>query len=512
MGFKVEQKIGKNVYIYEAESYWDKNKQQSRQRRKYVGKKDLKTGKVVTPQRSNRPKLSKDYGTVYLLERMSKEIGLTKLLKEYFEDDYEKILALVYFMITDRQALYLYKDWVGSTYIGNNVYMTPKDISAFLHKLSECELMRSKFLSTWTKKMGSNGAVVFDITSLSSYGTLNEYVEWGYNRDGEQLPQINLGVVFSEEKRLPLFYKTYQGSIPDVVTLKNMTTEIKAHGISNTLFVLDRGFYSKGNINKILEYKFNFIISASNTSSIINKLLEKQYNNIMSSSAAFLYGKEIVHHVEEDVVIGGNHLKAHIYYSDKRRSDEYNRFMRRLLEIEESIKLKEFKNEESARDFFGTVPSSYTKFFSITTLDGVIKINKNMEKINVRLEKMGTMILLTNTDRDRSSILDLYKRRDGIEKVFDTLKNDLHGNRIRVHSKDSMDGLMFIKFISLILYSQILNTMKEKKLNKKYTVRELLQELKKLKKVEMVNGESYTTEISKKQRDILESFAVPVPL
>jgi transposase len=64
-------------------------------------------------------------------------------------------------------------------------------------------------------------------------------VEWGYNRDKEQLAQINICL--------------HSGSLKDVSTLK--TTLAKMNSVSEgkpTLVVMDKGFFSTGNINAIL--------------------------------------------------------------------------------------------------------------------------------------------------------------------------------------------------------------------------------------------------------------------
>ncbi len=46
MTYIIEQKVGNNIYVYEVESYWDKEKKQPRQRRNYLGRKDIMTGDV----------------------------------------------------------------------------------------------------------------------------------------------------------------------------------------------------------------------------------------------------------------------------------------------------------------------------------------------------------------------------------------------------------------------------------------------------------------------------------
>ena len=53
----------------------------------------------------------------------------------------------------------------------------------------------------------------------------------------------------------------------------------------------------------------------------------------------------------------------------------------------------------------------------------------------------------------------------------------------------------------------MIRTMRAEKLFKKYTIRELLTELKKIKRAK-INDEVIITEISKKQRKIFETFNI----
>lgn len=54
------------------------------------------------------------------------------------------------------------------------------------------------------------------------------------------LIDFNLGLVLSLHRHLPLYFKLFPGSINDVVTLKNLVAEVKAFGITKSLFILDR--------------------------------------------------------------------------------------------------------------------------------------------------------------------------------------------------------------------------------------------------------------------------------
>ncbi len=94
MTFLVEQKIGKHIYVYEAQCYWDKNKKQSRQKRRYVGKKNIASGEITTPRKNKYVKQVRDYGHIYLVKQIAKQIGLADCIKEIFPDIAEEILHL----------------------------------------------------------------------------------------------------------------------------------------------------------------------------------------------------------------------------------------------------------------------------------------------------------------------------------------------------------------------------------------------------------------------------------
>ena len=126
---------------------------------------------------------------------------------------------------------------------------------------------------------------------------------------------------------------------------------------------------------------------------------------------------------------------------------------------------------------------------------------------------MGRMILITNKiDLEKEEILSFYRKKDKLEKMFDVMKNEITSGRLRVRSRHSVEGRIFITFVSLILYSELHRIMKEKELYNKYTIPEVFFELKKLRVVKMTNGKEYLTEVSKKQRTLFEKFEVPVPV
>lgn len=86
------------TYAYESISYWDKEKKQSRAKRKCLGRLDPETKQIV-PTRKREAATSQEnkkslasiatrffYGTTYLFDRIGEDMGVIDDLKNCFPD------------------------------------------------------------------------------------------------------------------------------------------------------------------------------------------------------------------------------------------------------------------------------------------------------------------------------------------------------------------------------------------------------------------------------------------
>ena len=99
MSFIVEQRIKGRIYLYQVESYWDKEKKKARQRRTYIGPKNRVRGGDVKPVLSELT--VKHYGNIALLEDIAEKTRLLPTLEKNFGSDYREILALAWFQIME---------------------------------------------------------------------------------------------------------------------------------------------------------------------------------------------------------------------------------------------------------------------------------------------------------------------------------------------------------------------------------------------------------------------------
>ena len=141
------------------------------------------------------------------------------------------------------------------------INFTSQRISELLGRLGESNIP-DRFMSQLIEGTGTKNTLIYDITSLSSYSQLINLLEYGYNRDGESLPQINLSLILDKDKGIPVMYDIFPGSISDVSTLSGTLKKIKAHGIQNYVAVMDRGFFSLSNLRELMTNKISFIMAA----------------------------------------------------------------------------------------------------------------------------------------------------------------------------------------------------------------------------------------------------------
>ena len=511
MSYIVEQKIKGKIYLYKVEAYWDKDKKQSRQRRTYVGPKDsLPKDNIKT---TGFRLVTKNYGNILLFEKIVETTGLGKILRSCFAVDHKEILALACYEIMEASPGYLFHYWLDEQNIEDTKSLHSSDISKLHESLGRDQKGKNEFMNQWISALEPIRGVYYDITSFSSYSTKIDFVEWGYNRDKETLPQINLGMVCCMESGLPFFYNVFPGSIVDVSTLKNLLKYLESFRLKEITLVMDRGFFSTSNVLSLMDssIRANILQPLSFSLKKAKELISIHSKALKGNKTAFKYNEEIMHHLTSMVDIGNREFTAHIFFNEKIELEDRHRFLSSLIDIESQYEAYKFESKKKARTFIDSeIPERLRAFFRWEKSSK--SIVRNDFKIKGHISKLGYFIIITNDqDIDKHTVLHYYRDKDKVEKIFNTVKNEMDGDRLRAHSQYNMDGRLFIKFIALIIYMQITKVMRDNKLFEKYSIAELLRELAKLKITRLNNVDPIKSEITKKQAHILKSFGITYP-
>ena len=218
-------------------------------------------------------------------------------------------------------------------------------------------------------------------------------------------------------------------------------------------------------------------------------------------------GAELPYGKAFEVTELGFRMRVHLYYDPLKAANDSAALFK---EIE--------KQENELRDM--TEPPDrklrYDRYFyiNVSSKDGSLSFRRNNEAIDRALRQCGYfMFAETDFKKTTAEILELYRRRDVIEKSFDNLKNELDMNRLRIHSEAAAEGKTFVAFIALVIRSQLLKKLGGLMTAEQMTLRKALTELDKAKLIisaDSVSGARLLNPPTRIQKNILAALDLPL--
>jgi transposase len=365
-----------------------------------------------------------------------------------------------------------------------------------------------EFSSRFIKRFKKGGALVYDVTSLSSNSKLMDLLEYGYNRDSDGLPQINLSVAVHKEQGLPIYYDIYPGSITDTSILHNTIEKLATLDIDDVALILDKGFFSETNLNDLRDAKLQFILPATFKNKSIKALVTMMKKDIEKGKHLQKYNGNILFVKEANITLGKYSHTVYVFFDPKRESDERIKLYHRLHSVIEILEHRKLRKWERPAKVFEDIAGEFKQYLSWRLDDNAYKIRVKEKAIAQRLNRMGFTIMFYNGKYTWNDVWGWYHERDIVEKVFLFTKNYLNTVPFNAQKTEVAKGLILVGFVALILRFKLLKMMKETDLNKQYSIPKLLLELSKIKRIKLKDGKYITSEVSKKQREIIKSLKI----
>ncbi|GAB6277852.1 MAG: IS1634-like element ISMac12 family transposase [Rectinema sp.] len=448
--------------------YWDKEKKQMRHRYTLVGKSATKNGPIEFGPKYRAQEAHTSFlaglristttlaGELLVLQQIEQELGMQKLLTKAFDKaTAQRILALAFYTICTGQPLSYAGVWLEQRGLGSLELEAPR-ISDLLPTLTVDKQRR--FFSSWLTTKAKGGTLCYDITSVSSYGRDNELLEYGYNRDGEHMKQINIALLSGKHSGLPVWYSLLPGSLNDVKTLQNLVRELKKLGLDEFSLIMDRGFYSAANLQFLAEHHITFMIPIPDRTGWHKDLIVQHRERLFANVQGYIPSEDgkttlrslTIYHPLDD----GTRAWLHIYYDSTIRSHAEQQFM---------ALYKTCFDEFSSGNLDPAHQAFYDEYFTrgYKTKHGQ-KVIPKKDPVTLFNEGIaGYWCIYTTSEKDAKNALEAYRERSAIEQLFDDLKNTLDCSRLRVHTTAATQGRLFIQFIALILLSELKRKLKE---------------------------------------------------
>ncbi|MDR2199002.1 MAG: transposase [Deltaproteobacteria bacterium] len=446
-------------------------------------------------------------GATYLLKHISDSVGLTNILKKCFPSNWREILALTLFYTVESDALmycHFFEDLFDTLSSPEN--LTSQDISGLFKEISDDE--RNLFFEEWTSHVKEIDYVVFDTTSISTYSTQNEDVAFVHpkQKSNKKQKRINVCLLFGEKTSLPLYLCTYNGSENDVASFISCSKQYQLIHDDNVRYVLDRGMFSKKNINYMLDSGIKFIIGLSASTKLKPELIENLQHIYQNVNYTITTNDNHIYGITKRIVWDSNNkLWAHVFVDQNKKLECQNLLLKTINDLyDKAIENPDDRlNDENYQKFilFQKVKNSKDKYI----------VKKNQEAFTLALANGGWFIFLSNNIKDTTEALSIYRQRDIVEKAFNIIKNRTQDENIAVHNSKKYSNKIFIGFLSLILTSQIHKIMVSNHLYENYTIKELYFILKSIKRIKVKNQIVYSP-LTSKHKTILDVFNCPYPV
>ncbi len=455
-------------YLYEVSSRWDPEKKRAKKiTGKLLGRITKEKGFIESDKNKLRKraiKLSKisikEYGMVSFLKSHLGEYK--ELLKKHFPEQWETILVLVFNRLTEQSSMKNMEYHYLQSYISfeyPNLTLSPSSLTTTLRDIG---VQRETITNFFQEFKHDNDNIIFDGTDLLTKSKNMSLPELSKSKQGVFTNLANIMFVFSVTLKLPIYYRIMSGDIKDIKAFSLCLRESK---ISNAVVIVDKGFYSKGNIKNLKEEKLRYIIPLRRNNKDIN------YEPIISGDKQNLVG---FFKFEKRIIW---------YYFSNTEEKE------RVVYIDEELKTREIK------DYLNRIEKLPEKY--------------DIETFHKRQYQFGTITLLHNTNKTPNELFVDYKSRNQIENMIDIMKNSLSSDKSYMQNEYALEAWMFINFIAIHWYYKIYQLLVKNKLNSRYSPLDIIKFLLKIRKIK-INNQWITEEITKKTKLLLDKLEINI--
>lgn len=301
-------------------------------------------------------------GVYAVIKKIIRDYKLDEILGLYFsEKDLGLFLDLAtYSIITENNAGQYYPDYAFNhpLFTKNMKIYSDFTVFDFLHTMTEEQSAGFLNESNASRNHREKIYLSYDSTNKNCQAGDIEMVEYGKPKVDMDAPVFNYSIAYDTNSKEPLFYEKYPGSIVDVSQLRLMLDKAVGYGYKKIGFILDRGYFSKKNIEYMDTCGYSFIIMVKGMASFVNQLIRENIGSFEKKRSCDMgdygvYGKTVKRKLYES---DEKERYFHIYHSVSKEAAERTRFEAKLKKMK--TYMMEHVNQEVE---FGEVMTAIAK-------------------------------------------------------------------------------------------------------------------------------------------------------
>jgi|GEM_PF-846754 len=449
---------------------------------------------------------------------------LLKALQESFPATWRELLSLACFCVADgdfrssRYALF-----ASENDLPCQIPLTPCAITRLFQGISESDEMN--FFSRYGEELYSSKAVpsrrfwALDSTSISTYAGLAD-ARHGHSKQGEDIPQINVMMITDQKSGRPLFYSRFNGSIPDVATVRSAFDALLHMGQRSFVAVMDRGCYSSANMDAIITSGYHFLLCVpiertSEFSGILSEAARefatgRAFNDAIKENA---FTKEFEHpFVIHDKNGRKRTLKkklwAHAFFDQEAGAHATKVIQERRIAARTEIL--------RGRTLSPEMQAFARRFLKVEEKDGGVTVEYDSAAFQEASQRAGVFLLVSDVVADTAQAFWGCQDRRAVEDCFCNLKVRMDCDRLSTSSERSLPGKCFVEFLALSIRMRMAYVMRRARERgarlPHHSIASALADLKGIREIRFGDGYVGVKPVSKSQEDTLNLFGAKVPV
>lgn len=458
-------------------------------------------------------------GAWLVIRKIMEEYRFTEILERYIsKKDLGLVLDLAaYSIISENNAGQYYPDYAYNHPLFSNdmhIYSDSKVSDVLQSMTTE---MSAGFLNDWNSARDHREKIYisYDSTNKNCQAGDLEIVEYGHAKADTGEPIFNYSIAYDTQNKEPLFYEEYSGSINDVSQLEFMIGKAAGYGYKKIGFILDRGYFSRGNINCMDKYGYHFVIMVKGMNKLVNSLILEVKGSFENKWAQHIddydvYGTTIKRKLYETDT---KERCFHLFHSSAKEGEERALLAKKLRKMKAHL----MQHTNEVIEFSSGFKHYYRLHYNEE--NGIFQFPEDRtDVIELENDLSGYFCIITSEKMTAKEALNLYKSRDTSEKLFRGDKSYLGDKSLRIYGDTAAESKIFIEFLALIIRNRMYNCLKDEmlKLDSRPNYMTVPAAIRELEKIEMVrltdNRYRLDHAVTATQKTILKAFEMDAPL
>ena len=408
-------------------------------------------------------------GCYYALREACKKTGCYEALKQtYSSSDTDLILALaIHAIVAQNSCAQDFSSWCFDNYCGLKRVVSDSEVSRLYKELGEDEGLMKVFFKCYSenynKSMPSSSherVVAFDSTNQNVYSRNQELASFGKAKINLDLPIINTALFVDEETGIPMWYEHYDGSLLDKTQTPYSLKSIIDLGYKKLFAIFDRGYYSESMIKEMRAINdFDFGVLCPQNVKWVDALIDEHGREIKDHQSHYI-ADENVYAARFDIDSFGTKSYAYLFYDGPRANDEHTAIHESLRYYWQKALQRKRYSEKMAKQF-----NAYNIIVNKTEQTDEqgrnFELLEDVNGIQELLDRAGFFVMVSDRDLTPAEAIKLVRRRDRVEKCFESIKRHFDLSVTCTHSMKTYYGKMFMAFIASIIYATITNDFKD---------------------------------------------------